>query len=72
MTEGVSNRFGKIACNAWIAWAKEQPDIAEHPQWLALWGDLPERDKEVYRRIAFEVFAETTLFLREREEQQTK
>jgi hypothetical protein len=45
------NDLGRMVREEWIAWATEQADIAEHPHWLTSWDELPERDKEVDRRI---------------------
>lgn len=43
--------LGILVRGVWIEWAKQQPDIAEHPHWLTPWADLSERDKEVDRKI---------------------
>jgi hypothetical protein len=43
--------------HVWIAWAKEQPDVAEHPNWLTEWADLADRDREVDSRIGMAVAA---------------
>lgn len=42
---------GQLVRETWIAWAREQPDVAQHPSWLVPWNELPERDREVDRRI---------------------
>jgi hypothetical protein len=44
--------LGRLVRDVWIAWAREQPDVDAHRSWLVGWGDLPERDREVDRRIA--------------------
>lgn len=44
-------RLGRLVRDVWITWAREQPDVAEHPSWLVGWDDLSERDREVDRRI---------------------
>lgn len=43
------DQLGKIVRDAWIEWAKEQPD--PKPSWLLPWEDLAEPDKEADRRI---------------------
>lgn len=48
-------RLGMRVRATWIAWAKEQSDIAEHPHWLTEWDQLSERDKEVDRRIGEDI-----------------
>lgn len=53
------DKLGKAVRDAWIAWAKEQPDVAEHPSWLVPWDELPEAQKDVDRRIASAVLAAT-------------
>lgn len=47
--------LGREVRETWIQWAKEQPDVAEHPNWLTPWDELQERDKDVDRRIAIAV-----------------
>ncbi|MBA3822297.1 MAG: hypothetical protein H0X24_00170 [Ktedonobacterales bacterium] len=44
-------QLGQLVRAEWLAWAEEQPDVADHPHWLTPWGDLAERNKEVDRRI---------------------
>lgn len=46
-----SETLGRIVRDTWIQWAKIQPDIADHPNWLTEWDQLAERDKEVDRLI---------------------
>jgi hypothetical protein len=48
--------MGKLVRDTWIQWAKSQTDVDKHPSWLVPWDDLPERDKEVDRRIAKRLF----------------
>lgn len=43
--------LGRLVRETWVAWARKQPDVADHPSWLVGWDDLPERDREVDRRI---------------------
>lgn len=45
------DRGGRIVRAAWDAWAREQPDVNDHPSWTVPYDDLPERDREVDRRI---------------------
>lgn len=52
-----SDALGRVVREAWVAWAREQPDVADHPSWLVGWDDLPERDREVDRRIGAAVAA---------------
>lgn len=49
--DDVRDRLGSCVRGAWIAWALEQPDVADHPSWTVPWDELPERDREVDRRI---------------------
>ena len=49
MTAEEREFYGQIVRLVWIEWAKEQPN--PKPSWLVPWGDLPEPDKEVDRRI---------------------
>jgi hypothetical protein len=51
MAGGYPFEVGKLVREVWIAWAREQPDVSEHPSWLVPWAELPERDREVDRRI---------------------
>lgn len=43
------DHLGRIVREAWIAWAKEQPD--PKPSWLVPYDELSEADKEADRRI---------------------
>lgn len=43
--------LGRVVREAWMVWAREQPDVVEHPSWLIPWDELAERDREVDRRI---------------------
>ena len=49
------DRLGRVVREAWIVWAKNQPD--PKPSWLVPYDLLPEPDKEADRRIG-EAFAE--------------
>jgi hypothetical protein len=42
---------GELVRETWVHWALEQPDVAEHPNWLKSWAELDERDREVDDRI---------------------
>ena len=53
--KSVTEFLGALVRDEWIAWAKEQPDITEHPHWLTEWEKLSERDREVDRRIGMRV-----------------
>jgi len=50
------DELGRLVRDTWIAWALEQPDIADHPGWITPWDALSSRDKEVDIRIAYAVF----------------
>lgn len=52
------DRLGQLVREVWIAWANEQPDIADHPHWLVPWERLAPRDREVDRRIGERLYAE--------------
>ena len=41
------DELGRLVRDTWIAWALEQPDIADHPGWITPWDALPSRDKDV-------------------------
>ena len=45
---------GKLVREIWIKWAREQPVIK--PSWTQPWEALSEPDREVDRRIGFELF----------------
>jgi len=49
-------KLGESVRREWAAWAREQPDVAEHPHWLMPWAELAERDREVDRRIGERLF----------------
>lgn len=49
--EARRDKHGRRVRDIWIAWAKEQPDVADHPHWLTPWEDLDEEVREVDRRI---------------------
>jgi hypothetical protein len=52
--------LGRIVRETWVAWAKEQPDVRDHPSWLVPWDDLPARDREVDMRIGSAAAAEVS------------
>jgi hypothetical protein len=54
---GLLDRLGRRVREEWVAWALEQPDVAEHPSWTVPWDDLTERDKDVDRRIGLALYA---------------
>lgn len=51
------DELGREVRDAWVAWAREQPDVAEHPSWLVPWEGLAERDKDADRRIGRALFS---------------
>lgn len=53
----VRESLGKRVRREWEAWAWEQPDVAAHPSWVVPWEHLPERDREVDRRIGFALWS---------------
>ena len=50
--------LGRVVRETWVAWAKEQPDVAEHPSWTEPYDRIPARDREVDMRIGSAVAAE--------------
>ena len=46
------DQLARTVREAWVAWALEQPDIADHANWVVPYDQLAERDKEADRRIA--------------------
>lgn len=48
--------LGRMVRDTWVAWAREQPDTADHPSWTRLWDALSERDKDADRRIGRALF----------------
>jgi hypothetical protein len=53
--ENLADYLGFLVRDEWIEWASEQLDADEHPHWTVEWEDLPERDKEVDRRIGMRI-----------------
>jgi hypothetical protein len=49
------DRLGRVVREAWIEWAKEQPN--PKPSWLVPYDELSEPDKEADRRIAEGILA---------------
>jgi len=45
------NFLGRVVRETWIEWASEQNDKDDHPGWFTPWEQMPERDREVDRRI---------------------
>jgi hypothetical protein len=52
------DRLGQLVRSAWEDWAWAQPDVDTHPSWTAPYDLLPERDREVNRRIGEAVAAD--------------
>jgi hypothetical protein len=52
--EELKERVGKFVREIWVEWAQEQPD--PKPSWLKPWEELTEPEKEVDRRIGFNLF----------------
>jgi len=58
------DELGRLVRSVWINWAAEQPDVAEHPNWMKPYdgpGGIDERDREVDRRIGETLFAAARL-----------
>ena len=54
---GVTREWcGQRVRRRWEAWAREQPDVAEHPSWTRPWVALDERDREADRLIGEDLF----------------
>jgi len=49
-------QLGRQVRREWEAWAREQPDVADHPAWTRPWHALDERDREADRRIGVALF----------------
>lgn len=49
--------LGRLVREAWVTWALEQPDVADHPFWTVPWDELTGRDREVDMRIGEAVAA---------------
>lgn len=58
--------LGRIVRETWVQWARKQPDVGGHPNWLTPWEALSSRDKEVDCLIAKAVRDKATADLRER------
>jgi hypothetical protein len=50
-------QLGRIVRDVWMAWAREQPDVAQRPDWLDPWEQLPARIQDVDTRIGRTLFA---------------
>jgi hypothetical protein len=55
--EDIRERLGRVVRDAWITWARTQPDTrkSEHPQWFLSWEEMAECDREVDRQIGMAV-----------------
>lgn len=51
MTPEYREWLGRRVREEWEKWAREQPDVAEHPSWTRSWPELDEREREVDRVI---------------------
>lgn len=53
MTDGreAAREPGELVRDVWVAWAREQPDVADHASWTVAWEALSARDREVDARI---------------------
>lgn len=63
---------GELVREVWVAWSREQADVAEHPSWTVPWNQLSDRDREVDRRIEAAIRAESADALREVTEERDK
>lgn len=62
---GPMREIGELVREVWVAWSREQADVALHPSWLVSWKNLPERAREVDRRIEAAIRAESAAALQE-------
>jgi hypothetical protein len=60
---GADEALGRIVREAWVEWAREQPD--PKPHWLVGWDDLDAGQREVDVRIARAVLAARPVLSRE-------
>lgn len=56
------DELGRVVRNAWVQWAKQQPD--PKPHWLTPYDQLSEADKEADRQIgeAVKQFLNTNVY----------
>lgn len=50
-------QLGRVVREVWTAWAREQPDVGDRPDWLDPWEQLPARIQDVDTRIGRTLFA---------------
>ena len=55
--------LGRLVRDAWVAWAREQPD--PKPSWLVGWDDLDDGQREVDMRIGQAIAAQVAAAERE-------
>ena len=54
---GVTREWcGQWVRREWVAWARVQPGIREHPGWTVPWAELGEPDREACRLIGGALF----------------
>lgn len=58
--------LGRLVRETWVQWARRQPDVGGHPNWMTPWEALPNRDKEVDCLIAKAVADKATQDIRNR------
>jgi hypothetical protein len=58
--------LGRVVREAWVQWAKEQPDVVNRPEWTDPWEKIPERIREVDCRIGEAVLDRVLLGLNSR------
>jgi hypothetical protein len=56
VAESLAEHLGRVVREAWVEWAKEQPD--PKPSWLIPWEQLSESQREVDMRIGLTVAKE--------------
>lgn len=56
LSEEKREELGRLVRDVWTHWASSQMDIDEHPNWMATWAGLMEREREVDRMIGTAVY----------------
>jgi hypothetical protein len=51
-----ADELGQVLRLRWEMWAREQPDVAEHPSWTRPWHEMGERERDVDREMAAGMF----------------
>ena len=56
LSEEKREELGRLVRDVWTHWASSQTDIDAHPNWMASWLGLMEREREVDRMIGTAVY----------------